>query len=107
MPTTPCAFCGAAVQLHFLDLIPKRTPYPIVCPACGGKNWLSPKGVLVTFGALLSCVFLGKLAADIMELEGTMATVLVLSAGFMLGWPMAIWLGHRSARLKKWPQTLQ
>ena len=91
MPTTPCAFCGAAVQLHFLDLIPKRTPYPIVCPACGGKNWLSPKGVLVTFGALLSCVFLGKLAADIMELEGTMATVLVLSAGFMLGWPMAIW----------------
>jgi hypothetical protein len=107
MPTTPCAFCGVAVELHFLDLIPKRTPYPIVCPACGGKNWLSPKGVLVSFGALLSCMYIGKLAANVMKLEGTWATALVLSAGFMFGWPIAVWLGRRSARLVRWPRKLQ
>jgi hypothetical protein len=51
---------------------------------------------------MLSCIYAAGLAAKLLMLDHTWALSLSLFAVFALGWPIAILVGRRSARLVKW-----
>jgi hypothetical protein len=102
MLSIPCAFCGKEMQLRNSDLIPTRFPVPHFCPACGGKNRLSPRTFLIGICAMLSSIYAAGLAAKLLMLDHTWTWSLSLLAAFALGWPIAVLVGRRSARLIKW-----
>jgi hypothetical protein len=51
---------------------------------------------------MLSSIYAAGLAAKLLMLDHTWTWSLSLLAAFALGWPIAVLVGRRSARLIKW-----